>query len=117
MTSQGRTYRAAAIGRTGRGNYGHGLDMVFVGIPQIEYVAIADENPDGLQRAGERTGVRRLYTSYEEMLHVERPDIVSIGPRWVDCHLEMVLSAAHYGCHIYLEKPMARTLAEADQMM
>ena len=27
-----KTYRVAVIGRTGKGNYGHGLDVVWLGL-------------------------------------------------------------------------------------
>ena len=115
--SPGKTYRAAVIGRTGRGNYGHGLDLVFKNFPNIEIVAVADENPDGLQEAAQRTGAKARYASYAKMLRDEKPDLVAVAPRWADPHHDMVLAAAEVGAHIYLEKPMARSLAEADAMV
>ena len=33
-----KTYRVAVIGRTGRGNYGHGLDMVWKSMDNVEIV-------------------------------------------------------------------------------
>src|SRR6476646_6528518 len=36
------TLRAAIIGHTGRGDYGHGLDVLFNGVPGVQVVAIAD---------------------------------------------------------------------------
>ena len=39
-----KTYRVAVIGRTGKGNYGHGLDRVWTEIPNAQVVAVADEN-------------------------------------------------------------------------
>jgi len=36
-------YRVAVIGRTGKGNYGHGLDVVWQALDNIEIVAVADE--------------------------------------------------------------------------
>ena len=44
-------YRAGAIGRTGNGDWGHGLDLAFVGIKNVEFVAVADDNPEGLESA------------------------------------------------------------------
>jgi hypothetical protein len=38
---QGR-FRAGVIGHTGRGNYGHGLDIAFVDLPGVQLVALAD---------------------------------------------------------------------------
>ena len=40
---------AAVIGHTGHGDYGHGLDVVFNGVPGVKVVAVAD--PDGVGRA------------------------------------------------------------------
>jgi predicted dehydrogenase len=111
-------YRAGAIGRTGRGDWGHGLDTAFFGLPDIEFVAVADENPQGLQAAGNRTGARSLYTNYREMLDKERLDLVAVCPRWVGPHAEMVIAAADAGVKgLFCEKPLASTLAEADAMI
>ena len=44
-------YRAAIIGHTGQGNYGHGLDMVYARMPEVEVVAVADPDPKGLAAA------------------------------------------------------------------
>ena len=44
-------YRAGAIGRTGRGDWGHGLDVAFVGLPNVDFVAVADDDPEGLKAA------------------------------------------------------------------
>mgnify|MGYP003343117939 CR=1 FL=1 len=47
-----------------------------------------------------------------------RPDVVAIGPRHVDQHLDMILAAVEYGVRgIYIEKPFVRTLAEADEVI
>lgn len=112
-----RNWRVGVIGRTGRGNYGHNLDVVWKLFPNVQIVAVADEDAEGLKKAAERLGVRATYSDYRQMLRQERPEVVSVAPRWADCHLEMVLAAAEAGASIYLEKPMARTPGEADQMI
>lgn len=110
-------YRAAVIGHTGRGDYGHGLDVVWQQLPEVELVAVADADEQGRARAADRLGVAHAYADYRQMLDEVRPDFVSIGPRWLDQHAEMVVAAADRGVHIYMEKPMCRTLAEADRMV
>jgi len=110
-------YRAAVIGRTGRGNYGHGLDEVWNHVPEVQLVAVADDNKQGLADSARKLGVDQAFSDYRKMLDQVKPDVVSIGPRWLDQHHEMVLEAAGRGVHIYLEKPFCRTLKEADSMV
>ena len=110
-------YRVVVIGRTGRGNYGHGLDVVWNDIDQAEVVAVADEDAEGRAAAARRLKAPRAYADYHQMLEKERPQIVSVAPRWLDCHRDMVLACAEYGCHVFLEKPMCQTLGQADEMV
>ncbi len=112
-----KKYRAAVIGHTGRGNYGHGIDTVWRAFPNIEVVAVADADENGRSAAVPRTGAKRSYADYREMLRKEKPDLVGIGPRWMDQRVDMVSAAAEAGAHIYMEKPFAMTLAEADRMV
>ncbi len=111
-------YRAGAIGRTGRGDWGHGLDVAFVGVPDVEFVAVADDDSEGRGAAKERTGAAASYADYREMLEKERLDLVAVCPRWVGPHRDMVIAAAEAGVRgIMCEKPFAPTLAEADEMV
>ena len=112
-----KRFRAGVIGRTGRGNYGHGLDRVYLQMNEVEIVAVADDDAKGLEEAGERLGVSNLYPDYREMLEKEEFDIVSVCPRWVAPHLEMVQAVAEAGACVFLEKPMSQTLAQADGMI
>jgi predicted dehydrogenase len=112
-----RKYRAAVIGHTGHGNYGHGLDTVWNAFDFVEVVAVADPDDAGRAKAMPANGAKRGYRDYREMLEKEKPDVVSIGPRWLDQRVDMVGAAAEAGAHIYLEKAFARDLAEADQLV
>jgi predicted dehydrogenase len=112
-----KTYRVAVIGRTGKGNYGHGLDRVWVKHPRAEIVAVADDDPKGRAEAVGRLGAKTGYADYREMLAKEKPEIVSVATRWVDPHRDMVVACADHGASIFLEKPVARTLREADEMI
>jgi len=109
--------RAAVIGRTGRGDYGHGLDVALLDQPRLTVVAVADENAAGRAAAAKRLGVERAYDDYRTMLDREKPQFVVIGPRWVDAHKEMILACAERGIHMFCEKPMARDVAEGDAIV
>ncbi len=112
-----KPYRVAVIGRTGRGNYGHGLDVVWKTVDNVEIVAVADDEEKGRAEAAQRLGAPRAYADYRQMLDKEKPQIVSVACRWLDPHRDMVVACARAGASIFLEKPMARTLAEADEMV
>jgi predicted dehydrogenase len=110
-------YRVAVIGRTGKGNYGHGLDTVWQKCDKAEIVAVADENEVGRTAAAKRLGAKTAYADYKQMLEKEKPQIVSVADRWPDCHRDMVVACAEYSASIFLEKPAAQTLQQADEMV
>ena len=112
-----KNYRAAAIGHTGAGNYGHGLHLPFNELENIEFVAVADPDEAGRQAEMEKVGVQRGYADYREMLDKEDLDIVSVGPRWTTDHLDILLACIDADCHVYSEKPMTATLADGDQIV
>ena len=117
VANPAKKYRVAVIGHTGHGNYGHGIDVVWNAFPNMEVVAVADADATGREAGQKRTRAARRYAGYREMLRQEKPDLVGIGPRWLDERVEMVTAAAEAGAHIYMEKPFAKTLAEADRMV
>jgi predicted dehydrogenase len=110
-------YRVAVIGRTGKGNYGHGLDTVWLKCDRAEIVAVADENETGRAAAAKRLGVKNAYADYRQMLEKEKPQVVSVADRWPDCHRDMVIACAEHGASVFLEKPAAQTLQQADEMV
>jgi predicted dehydrogenase len=112
-----KTYRVGIIGATGRGDYGHAVDTAFGLVDRVEVVAVADRDPQGRLAAQQRHGVARGYEDYRRMLAEERLDIVAICSRWVDQHHAMLMAAAEAGCHVYMEKPFCRTLAECDAVV
>src|ERR1043166_773629 len=59
-----RKFRAAIIGDTGHGNYGHEHDLIFNGLPNITVVAVADPDQAGRSKAALRTHALRQYPDY-----------------------------------------------------
>jgi len=112
-----KIYKVGAIGRKGKGDYGHGLHIAYKGLNNVEFIAVADADESGREKAKTETGAKRAYTDYHEMLEKENLDIVSVCPRWVDCHLEMVLACIEADCHVYCEKPMTSSLEDGDRIV
>ena len=110
--------RVGVIGHTGRGNYGHALDAVWLNIDAAEIVGVADANENGLKRAVERLSPKAAFLDYHKMLSQTRPEFISVAPTHVDERLEMITAAIDAGARgLYVEKPFCRTPAEADQIL
>ena len=110
--------RVGVIGHTGRGNYGHALDVVWQKVTGTEIVGVADANEAGLKREVKKLKLKRGFTDYREMLREVKPEFVSVAPRHPDQHLDMTLAAIDAGVRgIYLEKPFCRTPREADAIL
>jgi len=112
--------RVAAIGRTGRGDWGHAIDELWQRQPLTEIVAVADESAEGLAKAVARHELQPAagFHDWREMLAKAKPDIVAICMRHIDCHAEMAIAAAESGAKgIFMEKPFVRTPAEADAVI
>jgi predicted dehydrogenase len=112
-----KKYRVGIIGHTGRGDYGHAVDVAFRKVEACEIVAVADPNEAGRAAAQKRTGAVTTYADYRDMLAKEKPDIVGICPRFIDQHHDMLLAAAEANCHVYMEKPFCRTPKEGDAIV
>ena len=109
--------KVAVIGHTGRGNYGHGLDICWREMEEAVIVGVADGHEGGREAAKKRLRAPQAFADYRELLDKTKPDIVSICSRHPDQHRDMFLAAAERGVHAYMEKPMCRTPAEADEMV
>jgi predicted dehydrogenase len=102
----------------GVGRMGGGHLRALLNYPEVRIRAICDANQATLERAV--ASVNRQYNStdclsfsdHREMLR--RPDIdavlIATGERW---HPLITIEAARNGKHVYCEKPMALSLAEA----
>ncbi|HUR45281.1 MAG TPA: Gfo/Idh/MocA family oxidoreductase [Candidatus Saccharimonadales bacterium] len=113
----GTSLKAAVIGATGRGDYGHGLDGIFNGRKNIEVVAVADPDAAGRRAAAEKIHAPRSYASYREMLARETPNLVSVAMRQADQHREIITACLRAGAHVYSEKPFVTAPDEADEVL
>ena len=115
--SEDEALKVAVIGHTGRGNFGHGLDTVWLHNPDTQIVAAADPNTVGLAKELKKLKIDRGFSDYRQMLKEVKPDIVAVCPRHADQHRDMVVASAEAGVKgIYIEKPFCRTPVEADEM-
>jgi predicted dehydrogenase len=57
-----------------------------------------------------------VFTSFDEALAVVKPDVVSVNTM-PDTHAEFAVKAMEAGAHVFLEKPIAETVAEAERVV
>lgn len=90
--------------------------------PDVEIVGVADNAPGGSpQRALDvlkQIGLPEslYYADYEAMLNKTRPDMAVLCPS-TGLHAEWTEKVAPFGCHVFVEKPFAASLAHADRMI
>ena len=81
----------------------------------VEITAIYDRKLEKAKKVAEPLRAK-AYDDYDELLKDENVDAVSICTR-TDLHCPMAVKAANAGKNIFLEKPMAMSAAEAQQIV
>lgn len=118
--AEGKIWTVGIIGDTDKGGYGHGLDTVWLGLPEAKIVGVSDPSEEGRAKAVERLklGADTAYAGYREMLAAVKPELVAVCPRHIDQHHDMILAAIEAGAKgLYVEKPFCRDLVEADAIV
>ncbi|MFK0274092.1 Gfo/Idh/MocA family protein [Ensifer sp. NPDC090286] len=81
----------------------------------LKIAAVADVNESAAKEFAERFGVERHTSDWRSVVNDPDIDVIDITtPN--DVHPEIALAAIAAGKHVYCEKPMANTAAEARQM-
>lgn len=81
---------------------------------RTKLVGVADVQQERAEALANRASANS-YPDYQEMITKERPDIVVITlPHYL--HKEAAIFSAKAGCHVLLEKPMAMTAAECQDI-
>jgi predicted dehydrogenase len=112
-------FRPLRVGVIGTGGIARSAHLpAYTRLDTAELAAICDVSQEAVDAAGERFAVppERRYTDYRALLAREDVDAVDIcTPNQV--RLEPLLAACEAGKHVLLQKPMARTIEEANQMI
>ena len=80
-----------------------------------DLVGVQDANPAMAERVADLYGTR-AYASLDELLERERPDVVTVAVPTAQ-HFPVVARALDAGCHVLVEKPIAATIAEAEELV
>jgi predicted dehydrogenase len=81
-----------------------------------DLAAVCDVDRVAVNAIGDQWGIERRFTDYAELLSDPDIDAVDIvTPPFL--HAEMTVAAARAGKHVYVEKPMAQSIAEGQRMV
>ena len=112
--SQDKTWKVGLIGAGSIMQWSHYPNFAHA-IKTTEVVAICDVQKERVEEFAKSRGIPGVYTDYEEMLSGEDLDIVVVGVPNV-FHKSMSIAALNAGAHVLCEKPVALTLADAQEM-
>jgi D-xylose 1-dehydrogenase (NADP+, D-xylono-1,5-lactone-forming) len=93
-----------------------GLAPGLAASPLAELYALSSTRPGVAAEWAGKYGAAKAYDSYEELLADPQVDAVYI-PCTGDLHATWTIAAARAGKHVLCEKPLARTVEEARQMI
>ena len=105
------------VGFVGAGRISDLHAIEYLRHPRARIVAVCDANPDIARRQAEKWGVpkNRVFGSWDALYACDEVDLVEILlPHHL--HRPAALAAFAAGKHVSLQKPMALTLAEADEL-
>jgi UDP-N-acetylglucosamine 3-dehydrogenase len=106
------TLKVAVIGV---GNMGRNHARVYSELGNVRLVGVADFN----KATGDAIALRyntKAYTDYRQMLDEQRPDAVTISVPTIK-HAEVALEVIRRGIHLLLEKPIAFTIEEGEEII
>jgi predicted dehydrogenase len=84
--------------------------------PDAEIVAVFDKNMAAARKQARHWGVKKVYSNYDQVLEDKNVDVVELlTPHHLHC--PMTVQACQAGKHVSVQKPMALSAAEADQMI
>jgi predicted dehydrogenase/uncharacterized protein YbjT (DUF2867 family) len=115
MATAPRPLRPVRVGVVGLGKMGVAHTAVLSMIPDCEVVGLADHHPP-LGKTVRGMGYRApFFRSAEKLLAVTRPDAVFVCAQQ-NAHFPLAKLALESGAAVFVEKPLAHTLADAEAL-
>jgi len=102
--------------QVGVGGFGSWWTEVLARSDEVEVVGLVDINERALREAGERLGVKKLFTGLDDALNeVEAEAVLDITPPMHRRHI--TLKALEAGKHVLSEKPLASSMEDAKAIL
>jgi UDP-N-acetylglucosamine 3-dehydrogenase len=108
--------KTVKYGVLGLGWFGEKHCEALAAIPNVELYAVCTRNSERLTEVAQKFGAKKIYTDYHAMLADPELEALSITTMW-DQHAAPAVAALQAGKHVFLEKPMASTVADCDAII
>jgi predicted dehydrogenase len=105
---------AAAV--VGLGYWGPNLARNISASADLDLIALCDANPERLARMGRVYPAARAFTDLDELLRWRVPELVVVATP-VASHQRLASAALRAGAHVLLEKPLAASVREGEQLV
>ncbi len=99
----------------GAGNMGASHAKAYQNIPDFEIVGIVSKGKSKEKLNATLNANYPLFNDFSEALATSKPDAVCIST-YPDTHESFSIKAMEAGCHVFVEKPLADTLAGAERV-
>ena len=99
----------------GLGNMGASHASAYHRNPGFEIVGLMSRSIKSKKIPDELAGYP-LFEDYDEALKATRPDAVSINS-WPNTHAEYAIKAIDAGAHVFMEKPLATSIEDAEKVV
>ncbi len=101
----------------GAGNMGRSHALAYHNIPEFNIVGICTRSDGSGEKLNAELGCEYpLFQDYYEALKQTKPDAVSIST-YPDTHAAYAIAALEAGCDVFVEKPLAETVQEAEKIV
>ena len=101
----------------GAGNMGRSHALAYHQIPGFKIVGLVTRSAPSRQKLNaELGGGYAEFADFHQALRETKPDAVSISS-YPDTHAEYATAALDAGCHVFVEKPLAASVEEAERIV
>jgi predicted dehydrogenase len=100
----------------GCGNMGASHARAYHKMPEFEIVGLVSRGPESRDALSRELGGLPQFGDYYEALAAAKPDVVSINT-YPETHAAYARAALEAGAHVFCEKPIAETVAEAQSIV
>jgi predicted dehydrogenase len=100
----------------GCGNMGASHARAYHRMPEFEIVGLVSRGPGSRGALSKELGGLPEFGDFHEALRATRPDVVSVNT-YPETHGPFARAAIEAGCHVFCEKPLATTVAEAQAVV